>query len=215
MYECFVEIESLAGQANTNEFPASAAMSKKLEIHLIFLQDPTKTYNAQTNKKGEISWRIMQYSLKNINTLNKQTLVSVAQKIKEFFGEPMKGDEKSEFVWHKGQRIVTYCDWDMGYHLKILSRNNTDGVSVIERILEMNGHVYHPEYVNFTQNNEPSERFPSSPIAKTILGQSTPQPVQRPVIDVRLQRAYAIVPGMPKTITLYDVRGIYPDALVK
>lgn len=211
LYEMFLDMDNLPSSDSDR---AAVRRSGHPKITMYFLQDPTKP-KQKNNVDGLISFRLMQYNYKNIQSLQKQTLVNIGTKIKEFFGEPTKGEEKEEFKWHKGKNMVSYGDWDMGYQLQILCDSKANGIAVVERILEMNSHVYHPEYVNFIQNNEPSEAYPSSPTPKRILGQEVPQNAMRPTATVSLQRAWATIPGLPNAIPLYDVRGRNSEALVK
>jgi hypothetical protein len=184
------------------------------EIFLYFLQDPTKSVGPK-NVKGQISFRLMSYTLSNISSLQQTTLVGYGQRIKELFGEPAPGDEAEEFVWNKGKNMCTYGDWSNGLQLQVLCNTQGDGISVIERVVEIAEATYHPEYVNFIQNNDPALRYPSTPVPVSILGHEVTPPVQRPVVGVRFQRAWVSIPGMLGKITLYDVRGNDSTALVK
>lgn len=211
LYEMFLDMDNLPSSDSDR---VAVRRSGHPKITMYFLQDPTKP-KQKNNVDGLISFRLMQYNYKNIQSLKKQTLVNIGTKIKEFFGEPTKGEEKEEFKWHKGKNMVSYSDWDMGYQLQILCDTKANGISVVERVLEMNGHAYHPEYVNFIQNNEPAEAYPNSPVPKQILGHEVSQNAMRPVATVSLQRAWVTVPGMTNAIPLYDIRGRNSEALVK
>lgn len=213
LYEMFADLENNLPSGSDSD-RATVRRSGHPKVTMYFLQDPTKP-KQKNNVDGLISFRLMQYNYKNVQTLQKQTLVNIGTKIKEFFGEPVRGEEKEEFKWHKGKNMISYADWDMGYQLQILCDTKANGISVVERILEMNSHAYHPEYVNFIQNNDAALAYPSKPAPKEILGEEIQQNSMRPVATVSLQRAWASIPGMKESVPLYDIRGRNPLALVK
>lgn len=173
-------------------------------VMLYFLEDIEDVEKGYDPVAGEISFRLMDETTLTMTEANART---IANKIKTAFGAS-KG-----FVWKKGKELFSYTDWDKGYQLQLLARNETEARRVIEQVLDIQSHSPEWEYFNKIENANPSEAFPTIPPTETILGKRRKLPRRRPIADVRFQFATLKLAGLPKPTYLFDRTGRYPQAL--
>lgn len=183
-----------------------ATRTYKPQIQLYFQEQLTGAeeegdYPAVT---GEISIRLMNQTSE---TLTKQELITYANKVKQVFGTP-------PLHWDKGKDLASYTDKEKGYQLQLLVRNKADAKSLIENILDIQEHTPNWKYLNYKENDEPTEAFPTLPPTKSILGKTRRMARTRPIARVTFQRASCHIYGLPKAITLYDATQISINALV-
>lgn len=175
------------------------------KLTLYFLEDVQDVEPEYRLVSGEISFRLMNQTSQ---TLSKTEATALGRKIKSLFGAS-KG-----FVWKKGKLLCSYSDWDKGYQLQLLVRNEAEGRRLVEQVLDIQGHTPEWEFFNIVNNAEPAQAFPTVPPKETILGKSYRLPRRRPIADVRFQFAQLKLAGLPQPVFLYDRSGRYDNALV-
>ncbi|MEM9219292.1 MAG: hypothetical protein AAGD25_33785 [Cyanobacteria bacterium P01_F01_bin.150] len=136
-------------------------------------------------------------------------LRAIATKIKAKF------NSESEQQWKKGKVMCSYSDWSNGYQLQILCRTASDAKSLVNKILDIQGHS--PKWENFqTNTNElPSQAFPTVPEQERILGETVRLDRRRPVATVHFKYAFAQIPGLKNKIILADRSGCFPNPLIE
>lgn len=154
--------------------------------------------------KGEIRFRIMN---EETETITQTKVEQLARKVRDNFSRPV-------FVWRRGKDLASYFDKSKGYQFKILCRNQTEGKRVIEQVLDIQSHTPDWKNLNFSQNLEPAEAFPTIPRTQTILGKSTKLPRKRPIAEVNFRYALLHLHGLEKSICLVDRSGIFNNALI-
>ena len=187
----------------TTAFQASRKFKPQIELYFLEdVQDVATGYNAVA---GEISFRLMNETSKSIST---SQLTLLGNKIKQFFATP-------SFVWKKGKELYSYADWNRGYQLQQLCRNETEARRVVSSVLSIQNH--NPEWKRLKLNkatNE-SEAFPTIPESEVILGKSRKLPRTRPIADVRFQYGALHLHGLPNPICLFDRSYTFPNPVVK
>lgn len=175
------------------------------QIQLYFQEDSEDVEPGYTPVTGEISFRLMTESAE---TITESEARNYANKIRTSFSSG------AAFVWKKGKIMSTYTDRARGYQLQLLCRNRTEGRRVIEQILDIQGHSPDWQFMNVSENEEPTQRFPTVPSNVTIMGKSRKKPRQRPIADVRFQYALLHLHGLPHPIVLVDRTGIFQNPLI-
>lgn len=174
-------------------------------IMLYFLEDLEDVAKGYDPVAGEISFRLMDETTVSMTESNART---IANKIRTEFGA------NGGFVWKKGKELFSYTDWDKGYQLQLLARNENEARQVVGKVLDIQNHTPEWEFFNKIENANPSEAFPTIPPSETILGKRRRLPRRRPIADVRFQYASLRLAGLPKPTYLFDRTGRYPQALV-
>lgn len=182
-------------------------------IRLFFKQD--STFVAGTNqpkgqgrnrKEGELSFRLMD---ETTETLSKNNLISLGQKIKAAFGE------NEGYLWHKGKELYCYADWSRGYQLQMLARTESQARELVTKILALQNHTPTWRYLTKSESVVESEKYPATTEVKTILGEQVTLPLRRPNVEVRFRHAEAQVSPLAKPVIVYDRTGKKAGALVK
>ncbi len=130
-----------------------------------------------------------------------------ANKVKTAFAQP-------SFVWKKGKELYSYTDWDKGYQLQLLCRNETEARRVVEQVLDIQSHSPNWERLRKNEAVDAASSYPTIPGTQTILGKSRKKPRRRPIADVRFQYALLHVHGLPRAITLVDRSGLFANPVV-
>lgn len=163
-------------------------------------------YHGRNRTTGRIGFRIMN---ETTETISKAELTRIGQRIKELFGV------NSGYVWNKGKELYCYAEWDKGYQLQILARNVSHAQEIVTKILSIQGHTPQWKFFTKTENQAESERYPTIPGTKTILGETITLPEVRPRVDVRFSYADVKVSPLIKPVLLYDRKNKRTGALVK
>ena len=177
----------------------------KPQIQLYFLEDYNDVEEGYPPVTGEISFRLMGQSSE---TLTESEARNYANKIKTAF------INSGGFVWRKGKGLCSYTDKPNGYQLQLLCRSETEGRRVIEQVLDIQNDAPNWKYMNYSENAEPSVRYPTIPAQERILGKLRRLPRWRPVADVRFQFALLHVWGLQQPVVLCDRSGTRSKALV-
>ncbi len=176
------------------------------QIKLFFLEhltgaDEEEDYAPVT---GEITFRLMNQTSE---TLTKAELTTYANKIKAVFATP-------PIKWLKGKDMATYTDKEKGYQLQLLVRNRADAKELIGKILDIQNHTPDWKYLNYKENDEPTQAFPLIPKTETILGKQRKLPRSRPIATVAFQYATCHIHGLPNSVCLYDLTGRHASPLI-
>lgn len=175
------------------------------QVTLYFLEDLDDIEPGYDPVAGEISFRLMNQTS---TTFSNSEAIALANKIKIEFGA------SQGYLWRKGRELCSYTDWDKGYQLQLLVRSESEGKTLVGKILDLQSHTPDWEYFNRVENGAPSQAFPTVPPKETILGKSRRLPRRRPVASVRFQYATVKLAGLPKPVYLFDRSGRYANALV-
>ena len=194
-------------QQGTGEttFRASVRRRMKPQIKLGFLEDYNDVSDGYAPVAGSINIRLMDHSSDSINEVIAKTY---ATRIKSLFAAG------GGFVWRKGKLMCSYSDWDKGYQLQLLCRNEAEGRRVVEQVLDIQSHSPEWEFFNVIENAEPTQSYPTVPAQERIYGQTRRAPRIRPIADVRFQYAELKVNGLPRGVILVDRSNVLAPALV-
>ncbi|NJL61818.1 MAG: hypothetical protein HC903_08290 [Methylacidiphilales bacterium] len=176
----------------------------KPQIQLYFQEDHNDVDAGYSPITGEISFRLMN---QESTTLSNSEVTTYANKVKTAFAQP-------SFVWKKGKELYSYTDWDKGYQLQLLCRNETEAKRVVEQVLDIQSHSPNWERLRKNEAVDAASSYPTVPGTQTILGKSRKKPRRRPIADVRFQYALLHVHGLSRAITLVDRSGIFANPVV-
>lgn len=198
------KLQGVAGGAE-NSPPYTVNRRQKPQILLYFLEDLDNVDPPYRQVEGRISFRLMEES---VGTLTNADATTYANRIKTAFGSA------GGYLWKKGKIMAVYADWEKGYQLQLLSSSEAEAKEVIGKVLDIQNHSPDWEYLSLSENNAPTQAYPTLPPTQTILGKSRRLARRRPRADVRFQYAVLKLAGLPNPIALYDRSGVYPDPLV-
>lgn len=192
-------------QENTNELTAINRASKPT-ITLYFLEPQDEVEEGYRRLKGEISFRIMS----GTDAVNTETeLRTLGTKIKNEFAKPTR------FIWRRGKTMYSYADWDKGYQLQLLGREESNIKDLIGKVLSIQTHVPDWEYLNISNNDQPSQAYPTIPGTTILLGKTRKKARRRPISNVRYAFSTIKIPGLPEKLVLHDSTGLKGKAIVK
>jgi hypothetical protein len=174
----------------------------KPQIMLLFLEDADDIEPGYGPIKGEISFRVMGEESTTLSIANVELL---ANRIKTLFAG------STPFVWRRGKGMFPYNDWDLGYRLQIIARDETEAKRVVSQVLRIQGHTPNWSKLGINKNAEEMEAYPTIPEYITILGERVRLPRKRPIGDIKFQYAVLHVHGKVKPICLVDRTGTFPQ----
>jgi hypothetical protein len=186
----------------------------KPKVNLYFLEDTTFNKLAPPNDRQEgkrrldglIRFRLMD---EKTNSFSKANATSLATKIKEVFGS------NGGFVWSKGKTMYSYSDWNMGYQLQLLCRNEIEAKRIVVAVLSLQLHTPVWKYFNIVKNDEEATTYPEEPGTQVVMGEIVDIPRIRPIVNVRFQYSYIKLDGVKEPINLYDRNGKRPKSLAR
>lgn len=172
----------------------------KPQVHLMF-REITSIDNADP-LESQISFRLMDESFTMADA------IILANKIKAEFMSA------GGYVWNKGRLMCAYSDWDLGYQLQLLCKDEAEGKRIVTSVLGLQNHV--PKWKKFTinRNDQEAERYPANPPNKVILGKSYEQPRERAIHNSRFRYAELTIHELPVPIILCDRTNTWVDVLV-
>lgn len=176
------------------------------QILLYFLEDLNDVERGFEPVAGQITFRLMD---ETTASMTQAKAIAFGNRIKSLFAA------NNGFVWRRGKEMCSYSDWNKGYQLQLLCRNKTEGRRLVEQVLDIQQHSPEWEFFNHTENEAPSEAFPTLPPSETILGRRQRLPRRRPVADVRFQYATLRFAGIPQETCLFDRSGRFSDPLIR
>jgi hypothetical protein len=186
------------------EYQARVARYKP-QVSLRFTEDRDDVLPGYQASTGRISFRLMDQTS---NTISESEATALGRKIKEVFGSN-KG-----YVWNRGKEMITYNDWDKGYYLQILTRNESNAKDLITRVLSVQNHTPNWKNAQGVKNEAELERYPYTPPTEQIMGKTVQGIRRRPNVNARFQYAVLHIHGLAKPVVLYDRSGKKPNPLV-
>jgi hypothetical protein len=178
----------------------------KPQVQLYFQEDEGDVEPGYGPVTGQITFRLMNYTE---STINPTVAQSLANRINSEFA--IGGG----YVWRKGKVMFTYTDREKGYKLQLLCRTESEGVQLVNKVLDANNDTPDWTKSNVSENQQPAQAFPTIPELDLIYGESRRRPRRRPIADVRFQFAILNVHGLVNPVPLVDRSGIWPNALVR
>lgn len=134
--------------------------------------------------------------------IDKSDLKAIANKIKEQFAMP------NLFVWQKGKEVLSYKNRWQGFDGQWwLCRNEAAGLLLLSKILAVSDLTIDVSKIRMSKAVDEVAAFPAKPPDVLVLGQQTPQSVERPLVDVTFWRAEIILSKLSSPIPLVE-RGI-------
>lgn len=167
----------------------------KPQIQLYFQEPEADVDLGYRPVTGNITFRLMNETSTSITHAE---TVSLANKIKQEFGTG------TGYVWKKGKVMVSYTDRAHGYQLQLLCRSKTEGRELIQRVLSIQNHTPDWKFMNVSENEEATQRYPTVPGTQTILGKTQKKPRARPIADVRFRFAALHIWGLVNPVVLLD-----------
>ncbi|MDJ0795805.1 MAG: hypothetical protein QNJ51_03035 [Calothrix sp. MO_167.B12] len=175
-------------------------------ITLFFIQKATDVEPGYKRVEGKISFRLMNESTESLTNTK---LIQYARKIKNIF---TKGEG---YRWRKGRTMFTYADWEKGYQLQLLCRDESTAKDLIAKILDIQSDSPDWKHLYTNQNNRPDEAYPKIPKKVKILGKQVRQGRHRPVSDVYFREASIKIEGLQNKIVLYNRLNNQPKAVLR
>lgn len=176
------------------------------QIQLVFVEDLEDVEPGYTPVVGEISFRIMGAAAMNLTPPDAKQL---ANKVKSALGEGGAG-----YLWRKGKDMASYTDWGQGYQLQLLVRSKAEARELIEKVLDIQGHTPKWSKLNYSENAEPVEAYPTIPEREMIYGELRREARRRPIATCRFHYALLHLHGVPVPVVLYDRSYTHNSALV-
>lgn len=183
-----------------------ANIAYKPKITLYFREDADDVEAGYRPLDMEVSWRLVNETSTNVT---KTELTTIANKIKTNFGAG------SGYVFKRGRKIVAYSKLSQGYNFILRARDLSEGKSLIQKIVAMNGDSLDTEILKLSAVDNEADAFPYNPGTQVILGKRRPKPRKRPLVNVRFRYAYATVNGWGKPVYLYSKSHAIADVLVE
>ena len=172
------------------------------QVKLVFYQSNSEVQAPKKPVYGEITYRLIN---ETSATMTEQKAIAVANKIKQKF---ITG---TQFVWNKGKLIVRYEDQSKGYDFNLFVKSEQDGRSIIEQVLDLNGHSPDWEHLRVSTSYD---NYPDTPPNDLVYEKQRRRPRRRPVESVKFRYAELHLWGLPNAITLVDSTGRRPTPLI-
>ena len=176
------------------------------QIKLYFQEDLEDVEPGYPPVSGEIGFRLMGYTTTSLTPSAAEIL---ANRVRIAFGDGGRG-----YLWRKGKDMATYTDWGKGYQLQLLTRSQGEAREVINKVLDIQNDAPNWSKMNYSENEEPMEAYPTIPGREFIYGENRREPRRRPVASCRFQYALLHLHGVAAPIVLYDRSYTYSTALV-
>jgi len=109
--------------------------------------------------------------------------------------------------------MASYTDWGKGYQLQLLTRSTSEARELISKVLDIQNDVPNWAKMNYSENEEPMEAYPTIPEREMIYGELRREPRKRPIAAVRFQHSLLHIHGIAAPIVLYDRSYTYAAAL--
>ncbi|MEB3278813.1 MAG: hypothetical protein VKK42_07795 [Lyngbya sp.] len=175
------------------------------QILLYFMEDLEDVDSNFAPVDGTIKARVIGETYETINETKAKAL---ANKIKAEFAA------SNGYVWRKGKVICSYTDNEAGLKTWGPFRDKVDAQNLYTKVLSIQNKTFNPAKMNFKENANASEAYPTIPPTKQIYGESRKLPRSFPVADVRFVRAELHIWGRPKPVILIDRSGVSKQPLV-
>lgn len=173
------------------------------QVVLYFKEDSEDVEEGYAPIDAEISFRVMD---KTSSSITESDARNLANKIKLEFAN------NGGYRWHKGRTKLSYRDKEKGYQFSVNAYSDTVGKTVIEKVLNIQGHALDLNNLSIAQLGD---NPPTIPPTELIYGKSRRVARKRPVGWVRFVYAELHVWGMPNAVTLLDRSGRRKNPLVE
>lgn len=173
------------------------------QISLFFQEDFEDVDPDYSPVHGHIGFRLMGSA-----SITKAQAEVFANRVKLAFGNGGSG-----YIWRKGKDMASYTDWAKGYQLQLLTRSNSEAREIITKVLDIQNDVPNWAKMNYSENAEPMEAYPTIPESEMIYGELRREPRKRPIAAVRFWHALLHIHGIAAPIVLYDRSYTYAAAL--
>lgn len=182
-----------------------AEVKYRPQITCFFLEDAQDIEPGYRAVEGQLSVRLMS---ENSESLTNSKLNNLANKINSAFGQG------NGYVWRKGKELYSYKDKVNGHQFRILARNESDAVEIVQKLLSIVDVSYDAELLTKNEAINPTSAFPTIPPNQTILGKVLRQPRKRPIADVRFMYASIKIWGLGEPKILVDKSGYWNTAII-
>lgn len=178
------------------------------QVVLYFKEDLSDVDTGYAPIEAEISFRLVNESSQTYTEAKARLL---ANKVKQEFTMAGAGG-RTGYRWKKGRVKLSYRNPDDGYQLLINAFSEVEGKEVLNKVLDLQGHVLDGDKLSISQLDSTP---PIVPPIQMIYGKSRRLPRKRPVGFVRFIYADLHIHGMPNAITLLDMSRRRSKPLVK
>ncbi|NES80873.1 MAG: hypothetical protein F6K10_05420 [Moorea sp. SIO2B7] len=161
-----------------------------------------KTKKLIKGDKYQISYRLAD---ETIYEYNKDKANKLALAIQREMATP-------PFEWNKGIYTAHYKDIEKGYRLRILCRDEAEGIRVIKAVLAIQNHTYQSDCFEFIKSGRD---FPENPGTEVVYGQTRAKKNRRPRIQVPFRYAQLFPYGTSEAVNLVDTTGGLENPLVE
>ena len=172
------------------------------QVHLFFRQDSSAVSGDRRPVEGQISFRLINETSATMSETKARLL---ATKIKNEFAL------NNGYIWKKGKLKCVYQDFTNGLDLRVLSLSETEGIEVINKIIDVVGANYNNDYLRVSEPKRSSETNPTT--SSLVYGKQRKDKRWRPTANVRFRYAVLTVHGMQHRIILVDRSKTFLDAL--
>lgn len=152
--------------------------------------------------RQEITFRLMD---KSSDTISRADAERLATAIKRDLTKPL-------LIIEKGKYKATYLDDEHGYDFRLLVENEAEGIRVVKKILEIQGHSYNDDYFQFVKNNR---TYSMTPGTHRIYGQTINKPVLRPTVPVRFRYAQLLIYGRSAHVNLVAMSDVNLKSVIE
>lgn len=177
-------------------------VSFKPQVHLYFKQDSAAVPAGKRAVTAQLSFRLVNESS---STMTEAKSKQLALKIKNEFALG------NGFVWKKGKYKITYKDLDIGLKSSVFSLNETEGIEVVRKLVNVCDGVYNENYLQVIEPKRDSETNPLE--TELVFGRRQKVRRWRPVANVRFQYAVLTIHKLSYRIILVDRSKTYINAL--
>lgn len=182
------------GAAQNNKSPTEiSTLSNRPYITLYFSQRPYEVARGRKPTEMELTINIMG---KKDTEISKNDLKTFATRISDIF------NKESPYLHTKGKIYFTYHDWENGYHLQILAKNEPDARQLLLKILSIKQDEINEKFWKQSKAVNSNVAYPDTEETVTIMGKIYKKPLRRPVVNVVFQWATLDLPSIGKTICL-------------
>lgn len=182
-----------------------AEIRYKPQITCYFSEDPQDVEPGYRRVEGLLSVRLIN---KTASSLTYTDLQTYANRVNAAFGQG------NGYVWQKGKELYSYKDKINGHQFRILTRNQSDAVEIVQKLLSLTNSPYNASLLTKNEAVDPTSAFPTIPPNQTILGETRRQPRKRPIADVRFLYASIKIWGKGTPKILVDKTGYWNDAVI-
>lgn len=174
---------------------ADSGIIHRPQVKLFFLEDSADVDDGFSPLWLETSFRLTD---ETSETITEAKAGLFAQKIQQIFGA------NGGYLFRKGKEKYLYLDKENGYDFRLLARSETDARNLIEKVLQIRGHVIKPGVLEKMGRADEMTAFPTVPPKKLIFGKQRNAKRKRPIADVRFAYSLLHIDGLVNPVQLYS-----------